>query len=409
MRVLVVEPSGKGGMIHYAWQLCQAMQEEGAEVTLLTDRHYELGALAHSFELRCKLNLWDPKPDSETSSMLGRRLRRLYRAFVYYREWLRVVAISRRLQPDVIQLGDIRFGTDLVPILWLGRASKVIVDICHNVRPFSGGSASSGRFELSSLQRFLYRRIYARFDTIFVHYRVNAKEFATTFPDSAHKVVPIVHGNEEIFRHLSRSDVSAESLRERLGVEEEKEVLLFFGTLSPYKGLDLLLDAFESVAKRNGRAMLILAGYAMSPFDPEEYLAEASRRGLDSRVRIVNEYIPSGEIAAWMRLARAVVFPYHSIYQSGALHVAQTFGVPIVATRVGAMEEVIRDGESGLLTEPGDAADLASGLLALLDDESLAERLGDRARADALERFSWSGVARVVLGSCEAKLEERKQ
>ncbi|MCU1231387.1 MAG: hypothetical protein JWO97_4271, partial [Acidobacteria bacterium] len=103
--------------------------------------------------------------------------------------------------------------------------------------------------------------------------------------------------------------------------------------------------------------------------------------------------------AAWMRLASVIVFPYRDIYQSGALHVAQTFGAPIVASRVGAMQDVIKHEVSGLLVPPETAGALGDAIIRLLADEPLARRLGARAAEDAQGPFSWRENARKVLAA----------
>ena len=108
-------------------------------------------------------------------------------------------------------------------------------------------------------------------------------------------------------------------------------------------------------------------------------------------------YVDSSAIAAWMQMAAVAVFPYRAVYQSGALHLAQTFGVPIVAAAVGAMPEAIEDERSGLLVPPEDPEALAAALARVLADPALAARLGRQAREDALGRFSWEGVATVML------------
>lgn len=408
MKVVVIEPAGKGGMIHYSWQLCRAMHELGASVTLLTDRHYELEALEHPFTLKRSLRLWDPKPAQESHSLLVRRLRRVVRAVIHYREWLRIVLILRRLRPDVIQLGDIRFATDLLPIRALRRQAPLLADICHNINPFSGGAGSTGTFEISRFERSFYSRTYQQFDAIFVHYDVNAEEFSRTFPASAESVVRIVHGNERIFHDLASPESTPKRLRDELALHPTQRVVLFFGTLSLYKGLDLLLEAFARVNARTEGAVLVLAGYPTASFDTDAYLEEANRRGLKEHLRIVARYVAAEDVRAWMDLADVAVFPYRSIYQSGALQLAQTFGAPIVATRVGAMPEVIRDGETGLLVEPGQPDALSDAITALLDDDDLARRLGSAARKEAEERFSWSNVARTILKTYEDLMERRR-
>lgn len=403
MKIALIEPVGKGGLIHYAWQLADALQEKGASTSLITDRHCELAPLARSFDLRPVLRLWDPKPEADSSSRMVRKARRVVRAATYYRAWGTILSEIRRIRPDVVLLADVRFATDLVPILVLRKLAPVFADVCHNVHPFSGGEGSTGTFGLSATARRVYARIYRGFDAIFVHYESNVREFDETFPDSAGRVRRIVHGNEEIFRRLADPAVSPEDIRRRIGVSGDARLCLFFGTLSGYKGLDVLLDAFENVAAEIPDAHLVLAGYPLSDFDPDGYLDAAAGKGL-SRVRIVPRYIPSSEVAAWMAAADIVVFPYRSIFQSGALQVAATFGAPIVATRVGATAEVVRDGETGLLVAPGDARAFGAAMVRLLRERDLARRLGMAAAADAKDRFSWERVARIMVATFEELL-----
>ena len=403
MKIAVVEFAGKGGLIHYAWQLCRAMHAQGADVTLVTDIHYELDALAAPFKVDRALRLWDPKPDERfLGSSVPRetpgapeqpryrgtarsKLRRLFRAAIYHREWLRLAAHLRELRPDVVQFGDIRFGTDLAPLAAARAAGRISADICHNIHPFSG----DGTFGFSRFERALYSRVYAGFDAVFVHYASNIERFAATFPASASKAVPIIHGNEEIFRELASPQITPQTLRRELGLAENEPVVLFFGTISTYKGIDLLVDAFEHVRE----ATLVLAGFPLGDVPQTT-----------ERVRVVPRYIESNAVAAWMEMADVVVFPYRNVFQSGALHVAQTFGAPIVATRVGAMPEVIRHRQTGLIVEPDDSGALAQAINELLADRALARSLGDAAAREAATDYAWANVANAILQTYEGLL-----
>jgi glycosyltransferase involved in cell wall biosynthesis len=381
VKIAVVELAGKGGLIHYAFQLCRAMAREGADVTLLTDTNYELTALDHPFRLQRLFNLWDPKP-AEASSPPGRfRFQRVVRAMLYYREWLRLIAHLERERYDVVQFGDIRFPTDFYMLRQARKHVRLMADVCHNVRPFAG----SGLFVASNR----YERIYRLFDLVFVHHDVNRDEFLTRFPELPQRVRTIVHGNEEIFRELRNPSITPATLRKRLGLAPDDQVVLFFGSLSAYKGIDLLLDAFGRIARKHPRARLVVVGPPLADFKLEQQRGE--------KVQIVPSYIDAGEVAAWMEMAAVVVYPYREIHQSGALQIALTLGAPIVATRVGANAEVITDGISGLLVPPNDAAVLAEAISRLLLDRELARRIGDGARATAEDKFAWRPIARRML------------
>lgn len=384
-RLAVVEFAGRGGMIHYAWQLCRALAKTGADVTLVTSRHYELDALPHPFRLQKILRLWDPKPAGESPGR--RKLRRVGRAFLHYREWLRLALHLRRERPDLVLLGDIRFPGDLAPILLLRLLGLRLADVCHNVAPYAAGG-----FRRSALDRFLYRRIYRCFDRVFVHFEDNRRAFLADYGLPPERVVAIPHGNEAIFEELRDPAVDEAGLRRELGLAADEPVLLLLGTLSHYKGIDLLLRAFARVASR---ARLVLAGFPAADFDLAAHQALARELGIEERVLWVPRYVESEEVAAWMGLASVAVFPYREVFQSGALAIAQTFGVPVVASAVGAMPEAV--GGSGLLVPPGDPEALASALLSILENPDLARRLGERARQDARERFAWERIGLTIV------------
>jgi glycosyltransferase involved in cell wall biosynthesis len=397
LRLTLVEFAGRGGMIHYAYQLCRALAAAGAEVALVTGRHYELDALPHTFRLRKILRLWDPKPAKEAVSAGPRRLRRLGRAAVHYREWLRLAFHLRRERPDLVLLGDIRFPGDLAPLLLLRLFGLRLADICHNVFPYAAGG-----FRRSALDRFLYRRIYRRFERVFVHFEANRREFLSAYGLPPERVVAIPHGNEAVFEELRSPAADAAALRRSLDLAPDEPVALLFGTLSQYKGADLLLRAFARVAPRVPRARLVIAGFPAADFDLAEHQDLARELGIADRVRWAPRYIDAREVAAWMDLASVAVFPYRAVYQSGVLAVAQTFGVPIVAAAVGAMAEAVEHGESGLLVAPGDIDALSAALLRILEDPDLARRLGERAQGNARERFGWDRIARILLDAWPA-------
>jgi glycosyltransferase involved in cell wall biosynthesis len=404
MRIVFIEPAGKGGMIQYAYQLCRAMSDAGADVTLITEKSYELAALKPPFRVEPILDLWDPKPSGHISTsfvaVTFRKLRRITRALKYYREWLRVVGLVARLKPDVVLLGDIRFPFDLFPLMLLRRKSRLMADVCHNIRPFSAGGKSAGLFDRSRFREFFYRRIYRLFDVVFVHFDRHLEEFTSTFGIAPSRVGVIVMGNWEIFAELKRPGVDGSTIRKRLGLKPEEPVVLFFGTLSKYKGTDTLLESFPRVHRETG-ARLVLAGFPFHDFDVDAHRQVARQLGIEQAVIWLPEYIPSEELAAWMEIATVSPFPYRDVYQSAAIGVAQTFGVPIVASRVGAMLDVVDHERSGLLITPEDPNALADALIRLIKDPALARRLGDEAAKDSRGPFAWSTIAATMLKKLE--------
>lgn len=401
MRLAVVEFSGRGGMAHYAYQMCRGLTAAGLDVTLVTDRHYELDALPHPFRLEKVLRLWDAKP-SKTSSGLVRTLRRFARAFVYYREWARTIWFLRARRFDLVQLGDLRFAGDLVCILAMRASGIRLVDVCHNVRPFASHSRG-GTFRFSRLGRALYRRMYRQFERVVVHFEVNRRAFQSTFALPPERVVVIPMGNESIFEELRDERIDASTIRDRLGIRPEDRVVMFFGTMSYYKGVDLLVKAFARVRERHPNAKLVVVGHPLSGFDVNELRHEGIALGVDSDAIFETRYLEVPEVAGWIEMASVVVFPYRDLYQSAAVQVALTMGAPLIVTNVGAMSEVVVDGQTGLLIPVENVDAIVGAIDRVLADPELAKRLGRAAREDAKTRFGWEGIGRT-LASCYVEM-----
>ena len=416
LRIAVVEPAARGGLVHYAHQLCAALAEAGAAPTLVTARGSdELAALptrpGAAYRRLELLRLWDPKPAAGTASRLPRPVRRAARSAAWYREWLRLLLWVARERPDVVQLGDVRFAGDLLPILVLSKLGPALVDVCHNVRPFALGGRRAGWFAAGRATRWLYRRIYRRFDRVVVHFAANRDAFLADTGLPPERVATTVLGNQEIFAELADPAVTPAVLRQRLGLPAEAPVVLLFGTMAPYKGIDLAIEAMARLREsRAGRppAHLVVAGFPLPGFDLAAHRRRAEELGVAERVRFVPEYVPSGEVAAWMELAAVVVLPYRQIFQSGVLPAAQTFGRPVIVAAVGALPEAVEDGRTGLVVPPGDAGALAAALDRLLGDPELAARLGRAAAEAARERFAWRRVADDLLAVHRAAIAERR-
>jgi glycosyltransferase involved in cell wall biosynthesis len=118
-------------------------------------------------------------------------------------------------------------------------------------------------------------------------------------------------------------------------------------------------------------------------------------------VRVDAQYVPNDELGALMGMARVVVLPYRSATQSGALQVAYAYGRPVVATRVGALPEVVEEGESGFVVAPESPAELAEAILKLVDDPEGAERMGNHARRLSETKHSWSTIAAGIVAVYE--------
>ncbi|MDI3281474.1 MAG: glycosyltransferase family 4 protein [Bacillota bacterium] len=178
----------------------------------------------------------------------------------------------------------------------------------------------------------------------------------------------------------------------------QSQTLLYFGRILPYKGLDVLAAAWPEIQRRVPGARLVVAG--AGNFKPYR-TAFSPLKG----VEIQNRWFSDQEVAALFGRAAVVVLPYRDASQSGVIPLAAAFGRPVVATRVGGLEEQIEDGQSGLLVSPGDPLALAEACARLLLDRRLAARLGEGLRRRAEQEWSWERIAELTLVTYRKALE----
>jgi glycosyltransferase involved in cell wall biosynthesis len=178
----------------------------------------------------------------------------------------------------------------------------------------------------------------------------------------------------------------------------EGPVILFFGLLRPYKGVDTLLEAFRRV---EGAELWIVGNPRMEIGPLRALAAEAP-----GRVRFVSRFVDEAEIPALFRRADVVVLPYRDAEHSGVLYTGLAFGKPMVLSAVGGFPEVGAEGAARVIP-PEDPAALAAALSELAGDEAARAELAAAARAAAAGPYSWDAVARQTLGLYEQLLEAR--
>jgi glycosyltransferase involved in cell wall biosynthesis len=186
----------------------------------------------------------------------------------------------------------------------------------------------------------------------------------------------------------------------RLGIGPGERTLLFFGRIGPYKGLELLIEAFQSVAPEDKAYRLVIAG---APKHGHEKYWEDIKRAIEShtsRSQVIQkiEFVPDADTEIYFKAADALVLPYSQIFQSGVLFLAYNFGLPVIATRVGSFEDDIIEGQTGFLCQPGDPADLAASIRTYFAS-SLFQSLNDRRKGIqdyANRRYSWAVVGETT-------------
>ncbi len=388
MRILEIETFGRGGLTHYAYNLSRALAERGHQVTMVT---------AAAFELEGRPD----QPNVEIITTIARgshRLRRLpwvqkiFRKFEAIFDALAVTRLAHRLRPDVIHI----HCTNPIVLVYLSALQRLghpLVATAHVVTPH----------ERIRWQKVIYRRIHKLGQLIIAHSQFDQQRLLQEFSVDAKRVTVIPHGEYSFFEGGGEK-TDRRAARESLGLEPQDKVALFFGYIREYKGLDVLFEAWSTVAEAQPAARLVVAG------DPVQLGAERrdelERWATDLGAIHHFGYIPFSEVAQYFAAADVLVMPYRHISQSGVLYLALSLGVPVVATRVGALPEMLQDGDSALLVQPESPRALAQALIRALGDASLRLRLAQGGLRVA-EEHSWPSIAEQTEGAFRKLVDQR--
>ncbi|HOB52685.1 MAG TPA: glycosyltransferase [Acidobacteriota bacterium] len=263
----------------------------------------------------------------------------------------------------------------------LRRRTRVpLVAVCHNVQPH----------ESIPLGGIFQRRLLRAMDTVIVHCRRDREVLTDAHPGQT--VIALYHPLYEQFP--GPVDLDRNDARARLGLADTtRRLILFFGLVRPYKGLDVLLEAFRMLSATDPDARLLVAGeFYEKPERFEPLLGELVRSG---RLILRDRFIPNEDVHLHFRAADLVVLPYRHATQSGIIPLAYQFGRGVVSTQVGGLDEMVADGESGYLVPPDDAAALAEAIRRFLarqaDIESHVPGFANR--------FRWPGYVDALLAA----------
>lgn len=153
--------------------------------------------------------------------------------------------------------------------------------------------------------------------------------------------------------------------RKKLGFLPENRILLFFGYVRKYKGLDILIEAFALLAKQHPDMRLLICGEFYD--NPKEYSDLIEKYDLKDKVVVINQYIPNEEVTKYFELSDLVVQPYRSATQSGILNLAYGCTKPVVVTNVGGLKEFVDDGKTGIIVPNVSPEAVAAGVNRFFD------------------------------------------
>lgn len=293
--------------------------------------------------------------------------------------WIKAGNIIRRARPDI---AIVRYwlpfmAPALGTILRLVKKNKhtKIVCVADNVIPHEKRPGDN-----------LFTKYFIPPIDAFITMSQNVRDDLAKFTTSKKAILV----NHPLYDNFGEKIPQAEA-RQKLGIAENDFVLLFFGFIRKYKGLDILLDALPQISKNIPQLKLLVAGEFYG--DKEEFDEQIKRLNISDKLILHTSFISDAEIKYFLCAADVVVQPYRNATQSGVSPLAYHFEIPMVVTNVGALPAMVPNNISGLVAEPN-AASIADAVVNMhkLTPNSFLPGLRQEK-----EKYSWQVFTNAIL------------
>ena len=337
MKIAMIGPVHpyKGGIAHYTDLLCRALREDGNEVQLYT------------FKFQYPKLLYKKPQKDMKSSGFGTNDADFCIHTLNPFNWIKVAGRIKKQKPELIILQW--WHPYFAPCFWsickLFRREKILF-VCHNVFPH----------ERFPLDRLLTKWTLGCGRYFITQSKMDARDLLSVKHDAVYRVTP--HPTYGMF---CKQGMSMQKAREQLQIDQGQRVLLFFGFVRKYKGLQYLLEAMKLLKERDFKVQLWVVGDFGE--DKDEYVEQIRAFEIGDQVQMVQGYVPDDEVEKYFAASDLVVLPYLSATQSGIVQIAFGFEKPVLVTEVGGLPDVVTNGKTGYVVEPRSAEMIAEAIM----------------------------------------------
>ncbi len=353
----------------YSFYLCSAMKAVGIDIRMVVPEDREV-------RVKIEFPLIKLSPSKKSS------VSRLNKFIKYINYLMRLYTYIKKNRFSAVHFQFLRrLESESFFILFLRLVGTKLVYTVHDVSPLNK----------SKLHNLLNIIVYKSANILIVHSNKNKQMLLKRVSLNPDKIRIVPHGNFNDYvpaKSLTKNDA-----RKYFGLNNNEKVLLFFGFIKEYKGLDMLLDAVKIASESIDKLTLIIAGAAESKKLVDSYKKVISELPKNVKVIYHSEFIHHDKVANYFMACDILVLPYKIISHSGVLHLAYSFGRPIIGTRVGDFEEFIEDGKSGILTNSNDSQGVADAILRFYSDPDNANKMGAYAQDLNGTKYSWENIA----------------
>ena len=346
-----------------------------------------------------RINYFNLRGDQNADAGLSSKI---VRVLAYY---CRLIAYAAAAKPKLFHIlwnNKIELFDRTLLMLYYKLLGKKIVLTAHNVN--IGRRDGTNTWLNFHTLKFQYHLC----EHIFVHTAKMKAELVSEFGISGDRVQVIPFG---VNRTVPDTAMTTQEARQRLGLAPDHKVILFFGFIAPYKGLEYLIDAFTQMirpagggsetgrGKAHAEFRLLVAGRPKGSGEFWSALKDKIERSpACDQIILKTGYVPDADTEIYFKAADVLVLPYTQIFQSGVLLLGYGFGLPVIAADVGSLGEEIVEGKTGFVFPPRDTEVLAKVLISYFAGDlyrNLEQRRRD-IRNHADEHYSWDRVASIT-------------
>jgi glycosyltransferase involved in cell wall biosynthesis len=376
---------GQGGDIYYELGLLQGLVNNGLDVEIIGNN-----AMGKSEVVKHpRVTFHNFREDQTPSASLVKkfvRIMKFYQRLIWY-------AMTTKSRIFHIQwLNKFLFFDRIVLNLFYKMCGKKLVFTAHNVdqRERDKGNSLYNRITLKAM--------YHIYDHVIVHTPKMRDQLIQWFDINPDKVSVVPYGINDM---VPRTGMDRLEAREKLDLTEDAKVLLFFGFIAPYKGLDVLISAMPFIREKISGIKLVVAGNiknrSASPYWRQIEKIIASN-DLEQYLKLDVRFIEDEDIETYFTAADVLILPYRYIFQSGILFLSLNYGLPVIASDVGSLKDFVEAGKTGFVCEPEDPEALSRCILDYFDSD-IYKDLPENKRIIynyAKEKYSWDKIAKIT-------------
>lgn len=366
--VCVISPVGYSGISYYDYGLCHALSELGLEVDLFSVDNYIIGKTPNFHKLNLFIGTYGD-------------ISRIKKGLNYLKALIKSFFLILKKDYEIIHIQKMELPLiDCIFFALLKLTGRKIVYTPHDILPFK-------YIGLSMPVHLTYKLS----DALIVHNKKNKDDLISLFRLKEQKISIIPHGNYNFFL----KGIPQQEARTRLGLPEDKKIVLLFGNIRSRKGIETTISAVKYLKKRRD-VLLLIVGKVSWEFDIERLKNMINDNGLEDFLLIRDEFVEDDLVEAYYRSSDVVVIPYEQGYESGVLKYAFSCELPVIVSDLPEFSDFTEDNNNCLIFKRGNYREIAEKIEILLDNTEIRQRISSNAKKLSDTEWGWDRSAAKI-------------